>query len=193
MTDVALQCDCGTVTGMARHLSYQNCNRVVCYCNDYQSFPRHLGKSDSVLEQWGGTDLFQMPQAWVTLATGADQLRCLKLSDKGIYRWYTACCNSPIGNTLGPGWPFIGIIHTFMRHEQDRDTELGPSRGNVWVEYAAEGAPESITRAPSSIWLLLRVVRLMLVWKLRGLDQPSVFFSSDGKPTAEPEVLSQNN
>jgi hypothetical protein len=44
--------------------------------------------------------------AHVKLGAGTDALRCLRLSDKGVLRWYTDCCRTPIGNTAAsPRFP----------------------------------------------------------------------------------------
>jgi hypothetical protein len=35
-----------------------------------------------------------------------DAMGCLRLSDKGVFRWYTDCCRTPIGNTAAsPRFP----------------------------------------------------------------------------------------
>lgn len=191
--DISLGCECGKVTGVAKNVTPSAGTRLNCYCSDCQAFPRHLGKADTVLDVWGGTDIFQMAQAYVEIHTGADQVRCLRLSEKGLHRWYTACCNTPIGNTLGGGMPFIGVIHSFITQPGERDVLLGPSRGNVWIKDASidalGNAPESLRKGGNPYLLLLRSIRKLIVWKLKGLDQPSPFFYKNGKPVSEPEIL----
>jgi hypothetical protein len=191
--DISLGCECGKVTGVAKNATPSSGTRLNCYCNDCQAFLRHLGKAETVLDPWGGTDIFQMAQAHVKIYTGADQVRCLRLTDKGLHRWYTACCNTPIGNTLGSGMPFIGIIHAFISQPGERDVLLGPSRGNVWIKDASidalGDAPESLRKGGNPYLLLLRSIRKLIVWKLKGLDQPSPFFDNSGKPVSEPEIL----
>lgn len=190
MSTVQLQCDCGRIKGEIRHASHENCNHVVCYCNDCQKFPEYLGKTAGVLNSWGGTEILQVPQAWLDITEGADLLCCIRFGRKGTYRWYAGCCNSPIGNTLGPGWPFVGVIHSFINTEGPLADSVGPSRGNVWVEFATPAAPDSVRKGSSSFWLMLRTLRLLVEWKLKGLHQPSAFFSFAGKPAAEPKILS---
>jgi hypothetical protein len=34
----------------------------------------------------------------------------LRLTPNGLYRWYASCCKTPLGNTLGPAIPFVGIV-----------------------------------------------------------------------------------
>jgi hypothetical protein len=100
--------------------------RFVCYCGDCQAFARFLGRPD-VLDMAGGTDIFQMPTGRVKLTAGTHAVRCLHLSSK-VFRWYTDCCRTPIGNTAGPRFPIVGVIHSFMDHDaggRSRDEALG--------------------------------------------------------------------
>ena len=195
--DISLGCECGKVIGIAKNATPSSGTRLTCYCSDCQAFPRHLRKAETVLDPWGGTDIFQMAQAHVEIHTGTDQVRCLRLSEKGLHRWYTACCNTPIGNTLGGGMPFIGVIHSFITQPGERDVLLGPSRGNVWIKDASidasinalVDAPESLRKGGNPYLVLLRSIRKLIVWKLKGLDQPSPFFDKKKNPVSDPEIL----
>ncbi len=46
---------------------------------------------------------------------GMGAVQCLRLNNRGLYRWYIDCCRTPIGNTAGPRVPLIGVIHCFMK------------------------------------------------------------------------------
>src|SRR5215467_13480397 len=103
--DISLRCRCGRVRGIASDVSPSSGFRFVCYCNDCQAFARFLERPD-MLDPAGGTDIFQMPPGCVKLTVGTDAVRCLRLSDKGVLRWYTDCCRTPIGNTAAsPRFP----------------------------------------------------------------------------------------
>ena len=66
-----------------------------------------------------------MPLGRVKLTAGVELIRCIKLSGK-VYRWHTECCRTPIGNTAGPRFPIIGLIHSFMNHDGlPREVALG--------------------------------------------------------------------
>ena len=119
LLDLPLRCQCGHVRGIASDVSPSSGFRFVCYCEDCQAFARFLERLD-VLDPAGGTDIFQMPPARVKLSAGTDAVRCLRLSDKGVLRWYADCCRTPIGNTAAsPRFPVIAVIHSFMVHEAD--------------------------------------------------------------------------
>jgi hypothetical protein len=107
--DVALRCRCGHVRGVASKVAPSTGFRLVCYCLDCQAFARFLDRPD-VLDAAGGTDIFQMPTGRVRFISGEDAVRCLKVSRK-VFRWYTECCQTPIGNTAGPRFPLVGVIH----------------------------------------------------------------------------------
>lgn len=73
----------------------------MCCCMDCQKFAVFLQQEDQILDQYGGTDIFQIPILHVKITEGNEHIACVRLNQKGIYRWYTGCCNTPIGNTLG--------------------------------------------------------------------------------------------
>jgi Family of unknown function (DUF6151) len=118
------------VRGIASAVSPSTGCRVLCYCKDCEAFARFLERAD-VLDAAGGTDIFQMPPGRVNLTAGTDAVRCLRLSNRGVYRWYTDCCRTPIGNTAGPRVPLIGVIHLFY----------GPPGGRPFPRPGARPAP----------------------------------------------------
>lgn len=186
--DIKLSCSCGQVQGMATGVTPASGNRVVCCCSSCQSFANHLNRSD-ILDEYGGTDLYQTSQAQVTISSGADQLSSLKLSKKGLTRWYTNCCNTPVGNTMNAKMPFVGVIHNFMQHTVSREEELGPVLAYVQTQYAigTPDYPHSAKKFPAGI--TFRIMRKMLTWKIQGKHKPSAFFNDDGTSVSEPNIL----
>jgi hypothetical protein len=192
--DIPLRCRCGTVRGVARAVSPMTGTRVVCMCIDCQTYARFLGSDADLLDEHGGTDIFQLAPGQVELREGADQLRCVRLSPKGAMRWYTECCKTPVGNTApSPRVPFIGIPHAFMDHGDaagGRERDLGPVRFRVQGQ-DGHGAlpPGSHPAFPRR--LLARTAWLLLRATLKGLARPSPFWSERGRPRVEPLVLSK--
>jgi hypothetical protein len=190
-TDIELECACGKLRGRALSVSASGGTRVVCYCDDCQAFARFLGGPD-ILDERGGTDLFQMAPSRVQLMA-TDTLGCVRLTDKGMHRWYCTECKTPLGNTMGPGLPFVGMIHSFMRIDRSgrsRDDVLGPPMARVNTESATPGAP-----IPSTAWATLRAitrsVRLLAGWWLTRSGFPSPFFDEATQaPRVEPRILS---
>jgi hypothetical protein len=189
--DLPLRCRCGHVRGVAGDVSPSNGLRFVCYCKDCQAFARFLERPD-VLDPVGGTDIFQMPPGRVKLTAGADALRCLRLSDKGVLRWYADCCRTPIANTAGAGFPIIGMIHSFMDHAADgraRNEVLGAPLCRIYERSATGPLPPDAPAAPSLRTFVHRASK-MLEWWARGLARPNPFFD-DGTntPRALPRIL----
>ena len=133
-----------------------------------------------------------MPPGRVKLTAGADALRCLRLSDKGVLRWYTDCCRTPIANTAGAGFPVIGMIHSFMDHEADgrsREEVLGPPLCRIYERSAVGPLPPDAPPPPSLRTFVRRALK-MLAWWVQGLARPSPFFDDRTKtPHSMPRVL----
>jgi hypothetical protein len=188
--DIPLRCRCGHVRGVANEVAPYTGFRFVCYCGDRQAFARFLGRPD-VLDAAGGTDIFQMPTGRVKLIAGTNAVRCLHFSKK-VFRWYTDCCQTPIGNTAGPRFPVVGVIHYFMDHEADgrsRDEALGAPLCRIF-ERSAVGPLAPNAPAPLSLSLFPRRVSTLLSWWLRGLGRPNPFFDDQtNAPLSVPRVL----
>ena len=189
MADVSLKCQCGTVQGVAHNVSARTGTHLVCYCDDCQTFARQLGRGNDVLDKHGGTDIFQLTPDRIKITSGAEQLRCLRLSDKGTTRWFTQCCNTPIGNTISGRLPFVGLIHSFINIQGNREQVLGPIRFHVQGRYA-EGEPDVEKLYPAfPTHMMMQLMGKMLYNKLRGRHKPSPFYSESGKPVALPERI----
>ena len=176
------------MTGIAHDVMPSSGFRVVCYCRYCQAFARFLDRPD-VLDAVGGTDIFQMPPGRVEIVTGTDAVRCLQLSGK-IYRWYTACCRTPIGNTAGARIPFVGLIHCFISGSPtELDDALGAPRGQVNTESATGPLPSDAPPPLSRGVIALHILRV-LGWWLRGLGRPNPFFDAQtGAPCSAPRKL----
>lgn len=188
--EIPLKCECGKVQGVATGISPESGSRLVCYCDDCQAFANHLACSNPILDEYGGTDIFQMPPAHLKITRGKEFIRCLRLTPKGTYRWYTDCCKTPIGNSLSAGVPFVGLIHNFMDDTGRRDNNLGPVRAYVQTKFARGTLPAE-RKQGFPVWVILRGVGKLLVWKIRHMEQPSPFFYPDTTPVVNPVVLNE--
>src|SRR5262245_39249766 len=134
--DVELGCRCGHVHGRVRGASPEAVNRAVCYCDDCQAFLHYLGRAN-MLDAHGGTDIVQVAPSSLSFDRGTDRIACVRLSPKGLYRWYASCCKTPLGNTVGPALPFVGIVAEAFRPDAHRRDELfGKTRGAVYGQFA---------------------------------------------------------
>lgn len=174
--EVELRCQCGNVRGRVTGASATTVNRVVCYCDDCQAFLHHLGRAD-LLDAHGGTDVVQVAPSSLTFHRGAENIVGLRLSPKGLHRWYASCCKTPLGNTLGPAIPFVGIVaQAFDGGAGGRGADdcFGPPIGAIMGKYAIGTAPEGSTRL--NLRLLARALRMLIGWRLRGRAWPHPFF-----------------
>lgn len=194
--DVPLRCRCGKVFGVARDVSPTKGNRVVCYCRDCQAFARFLDRPDrevghlgDVLDPLGGSDIYQTAAARVSITEGASHLRAMRLSPRGLIRWYTGCCKTPVANTVSGRVPFAGLVQPFMDHAgPGRDEVLGPP-AYVHGKGAIGGQP---AHAPATVTprFAFRAARRLLRWLVTGMATPSPFFDPKTKaPIVAPEVL----
>jgi hypothetical protein len=181
-TDLAVRCRCGAVRGTAREVSPRTVSRSVCYCRDCRAFARWLDRLD-LLDAAGGTEIVQLGRARLEISSGVDRLRCVRLSQRGMHRWYSECCRTPLGNTI-PRIPFVGLARAALDVPRDGDELLfGEPIGSDPASALGPALPGPGPRA------IARVVRLMTTWALRRLGHPTPFFDRHNRPTVAPRVL----
>lgn len=189
--DLKLSCNCKKVTGVIHDVKPGTGNRVVCYCADCRAFARALERDGDTLDPYGGTDIFQVAPSRIEISGGKEYISCLRLTEKGLYRWYTSCCNTPLGNTGKPGMPLVGLIHTFMSPNQDIESIIGPIEGQVFARKASKKLPVEMKGPKSEFRVVMKMLGKLAAWKLTGKSLPNPFFDSSGKPLAEPRKLGQ--
>lgn len=173
-----LACRCGHVCGRLLDASPRTVNRVLCYCDDCQAFAHEIGRND-VLDARGGTDIVQVAPWMLRLDHGHDHIAALRLSDQGLYRYYTTCCGTPLGNTPGPSVPFIGVPAPLFGTDRIRvDRLLGSASGVVYGQYAI-GDPQGLPR-DVPLRMVLRATAKVIAWFVRGRSWPHPFFERAG-------------
>ncbi|MCY7296764.1 DUF6151 family protein [Alteromonas sp. a30] len=187
MSEVLLQCQCKKVEGRILNVSPKDGTRVSCYCKDCQAFAQALHKQDSVLDEFGGTDIYQASPARVKIEKGQEHVSCLRLTEQGLYRWYAGCCNTPIANTLSPDKPFVGLIHSFIA-DTDKEAKLGQPQARANLRGATARIPDSMKLPLSERRYVWRILSRILWWKLSGQGKPNPFFKDD-KPVVAPKIL----
>ena len=171
-----LRCRCGEVVGEITNASPRTVNRVVCYCDDCQAFAHQLGRAD-LLNAQGGSDIVQVAPASLTFVKGQERIAGVRLTSKGLFRWHTTCCNTPVGNTLSPAIPFVGILaRAFDTGTQRADQVFGPPTGAIFGKCAI-GEPPPGSTGPN-LPLVLRVIVRVLGWRLMGKAWPDPFVAS---------------
>jgi hypothetical protein len=184
-----LQCRCGSLKGYVTHP--ESANRCMCYCRSCQAFAHFLGRADDILDVHGGTDVIQISPAQLTFTQGRASLACMRLTEKGLLRWYAACCNTPIGNTL-PNYrmSFVGLVHNCL---EGTGHSLNDSFGPVRIHVNTKSAKGSVRSGSTAATLvILRVLAKILLARADGSYKRTPFFSVEtGSPIANPKVLSR--
>lgn len=186
---IPFHCRCGTVQGEIEPGAVYA--RAVCYCRDCQAFARALGRGQEVLDPNGGTDIVAMLPAGLHFTAGIEQVACLSLSPKGLLRWHSACCNTPIGNTSrDPKLPYVGVLARCMDVAPGvLDAAIGPPR----IALNTASARGQVAATP--VRAALGIVRIMwgvLRAKLSGRHRDNPFFdAATSRPMAEPRVLTR--
>jgi hypothetical protein len=188
---VALKCRCGAVRGYFEHRPNHAELHSICYCTDCQAMAAFLGNGN-ILNDGGGTDIFQVAAARIKLTQGGETLRCARLSSHGVLRWYTDCCRTSVANVAGPGIPLVGLIHAFFDKEaigRPLNGVLGEPVCCLFSTSATGPLPAGIPLSPPP-GLIFRRIFTMLSWLSTGQAWPSPFFDRSTKqPISEPQVL----
>lgn len=193
-SNLMIQCDCGELRGVASAISPQSGNHVACYCDDCQAFAHFLNRAKDVLDSHGGSDIFQMSQGQIAITSGVDKLACVRLTPKGLVRWFASCCNSPIGSTMSTAaLPLVGLVTNCLRAsgEKSVDEQLGPVKASIYRKFAKDGASLPPDRVALPI-IFLGVAALLVKWILRRNGKRSPFFDpTSGSLAATPRVLTE--
>lgn len=155
--------------------------RVACHCADCQAFARYLGKPD-LLDASGGSDLAAVRPSALEITKGAGNIRPLRLSPRGLFRWHTTCCNTPVANT--PPSPRVAYVGLFTAPAATKQ-EFGPLVARINTEGCQPpvqgfGGYKTLGRLmPRMVW-----ERLSGGWKRNAL------FGPDHLPIAPAHVIS---
>lgn len=190
-TSVDLKCNCGKVKG-SLEIMRASFFHVHCLCCDCQNFAKHLNQQENILDKHGGTELLQTYPNLMKITQGQDKMACIQHTEKGIYRWYTTCCNTPIANTMNKAkMPFVGVLVKNMQFvdEAEKLEALGPVTMKAFGKYAIGEMPKDAhPKFPLSY--LPKIIGFMIKGILGKKNTPSPFFTDD-MPVAKPKVLSQ--
>jgi hypothetical protein len=182
-----IRCRCGTMRGYVDDLA--TATRGVCYCKDCQAFARFLGDG-GILDEQGGTEVVQTLAPRVNLTDGIEALACVRLTPKGLYRWYARCCNTPIGNTP-PNYKiaYVGLVHNCLESNgRSLAAAFGPIRMRVNTRSAFG---ESKPKAVGLVSAIARIAREVIGARVSGAYKRTPFFSPEsGQPVVVPRVLS---
>ena len=191
--EIGLKCSCGSLSGVARGPFKAKNNRAVCLCDDCQTYAHHLGTAENILDENGGTEVTPLYPAQIELTKGIENLRCVRLSPKGLFRWYAGCCQTPIANSVSATVPFAGVVHTFLdlRNEVDRVAALGPVYVRFFGRFGIGILPPK-TANKNSLKLILYSLPFLMTGFLNKKHKPNPFFdTATGQPKVIPTILTK--
>ncbi len=183
-----IRCRCGKLQAAVARPELGT--RGICYCRDCQAFAHFLGLPEGMLDSMGGTDIVAVRPRDVSFVRGVEYLACVSLTEKGMLRWYSSCCRTPIGNTPRDiRRSHLGLIHTALEGgSRDLSASFGPVRMRV-NRQSARGQPE----ATPGVLFARAVVRHLgsLLWsRVGGKYKINPFFNATaGTPRVAPRVL----
>lgn len=184
------RCRCGSVAVKLQLPGRGAGTRVTCYCKDCQTAGRLFGAEAEILGPAGGTDIYQTTPDRLQILHGAEALRIIRLSPKGLLRWHAGCCDTPMFNTLERlALPFVGLV---LRPDERAmaDAALGPVTAHAFTASAppGQGAPaRDVHVARTGGQLVLRMIAALL----SGRAKLNPLRASDGGPIAPVRVLTR--
>lgn len=187
---VDLECFCGAVKGKLQIVSNTKSFHVHCLCTDCQNFAAILGNEDKILDEYGGSEIFQTYPANIKITEGKTKLSCLQLTEKSLIRWYTSCCKTPVANTMTSAKiPFAGVSVKLMKFASAAEKQkiLGPVIVKAFGR-SARGKKPADAHDTFPITFMPRILKFMLMGFLGSKSQPSPFFV-DGAPVVTPQVV----
>jgi hypothetical protein len=185
-----IQCECGKFRAQLEKFPRNTPGRLVCYCDDCQTFLEYLNRAD-LLDTAGGTEVIPVYPAEMKILEGREVLKCVRLSPKGLYRWFTGCCNTPVAN-VQPGFPWVGMVHRVysVKDAGYLEKTLGPIKSRIMGRFA-KGTPPNGTASGIDFKGFVTVLPFLLKGVVMGRAKGSPFFEQDGRtPIVHPVVLS---
>jgi hypothetical protein len=173
-------CACGELTGRLVDISARDGRHIVCHCNDCRVNLVALGHSDPGAE---GVDLFQTTPDKIKIDKGGENLALLRLSGKGLMRWYAKCCSTPLFNTTTKrGLPMVGISAKTI----DEYSALGPVTSRAYKKQ-----PDGkVTHENAGPLITSMMARMGKAW-IDGSWRDTPFFDDTGTPVRDARVLSR--
>ena len=187
-----VSCQCGSFKAQADVASSKGLSHIVCYCEDCQAYIRHLEKSAQVLDDHGGTDIIQMSPACLHIKNGQQNLGIVRLTDRGIFRWYATCCNTPLYNTPpSANMPFLGLLKHAVTDSATAVRQLaGPVSVGVCAGAQYPFNADWPVKKGFGLAVMFGALRNIVRWRTAGDHKKSELFDlTTGHAIVKPQVL----
>ncbi len=132
-----------------------------------------------------GIRYFQTTPDCFELIAGADQLHAIRWKSPRLIRWYAACCNTPLFNTLDtPKWAFASL----MVDRLATPDALGPCTAHAFVP--RPNGKRGHKNAARFMWGFAKSVT---VARITGTWRDTPFFNANGTPVAPIQTLTHED
>lgn len=195
MEKIFLKCSCGKVRGEALDIEPSKCLRCVCYCDDCQAYAQYLSRAKDLLDANGGTDIVPMRPSNLKITHGIENVRGMRLGDKGMFRWFAECCNTPIANLPpSPKLPYAGLAAAFIdsaANGKSIDETVGPIQYRLQAKFA-HGTPPKESSAGAPLGFILRVIPFFISGMIGRKSSPNPFIDpKTGNPSPPVDLLTK--
>lgn len=180
-TDTKLTCDCGSFQASLKQVNPSQGTHLRCHCNDCRAFVRVL-QPDAQLRN--GLHLFQTDPDKIEIIKGVEFFECLTLSPKGMLRWYTSCCKTPMFNTpRSARVPMVSVV----TETADEPSLFGPVLSDAFVK--TSGGKTKTTGFPV---LIYRFLKRAISSRISGRWKTTPFFIiPENIPFDKPYVITK--
>jgi len=164
---------------LVTNVSPNTVNRVICDCDDCQAFLHQLDRAD-LLDAQGGSDIIQIAPASLSFVAGRERIVGLRLTPRGLLQMVCKLLQDAPWQHARSGYSIGGGPGTGIQVETQKPDDLcGPPIGRIFGKYAIDGVPERSTRL--NPWLVARVMRMVLGWRMGGQTWPHPLFDRAGR------------
>lgn len=176
---LAFSCKCGALCGSITDHARRRGTHLICHCKDCRAAELFHNRPDPAPN---GVALFQTVPDAISISRGRDQLALMRMSPKGVMRWYARCCGTPMFNTLArPQLPFVGILANCIP-ERDR---LGRVQAVGFMPTPGAGAP----RHKGAMFMVWRLMIRMIASRLSGRWKETPFFDIETGNPSQPAIV----
>lgn len=173
-SNLPIRCACGAVRGMFEGALPQSATYFVCYCRDCRAFAYFLGAEKRALDAAGGAPILQVRTPRISFSSGREKIACVRVTPKGVYRWFAACCRTPIANSPPLAAPPFLTLHACMITSDESPDAIGPVRGSVFAK-SANGGGAGALHPPAGAITILAALSRMAMGLLAGDGRRSPF------------------